>query len=253
MIQKIARENPSWGEERIANELLLKLGLRVSPRPIRKYVPKLPAAPPGGPRGDQRWAVFLRNHARFIVACDFCIVVTAAFRVLYVFVVMEHASRRLIHLNASAHPTAAWTLRQLRETIPSDHEYRFIIHDHDAIFSAELDASLTRLGLKVITTPIRSPQANSLCERLIGTLRRECLDWIIPLSERHLRKILASWMAHYNRGRPHSYLGPGIPDPRLGDPRVKPCGHRLPVGHQVVATPILGGLHHEYSVRRLAA
>jgi putative transposase len=134
LIRKMAGENPSWGEERIANELLLKLGLRVSPRTIRKYMPKLPAAPPGGPRGDQRWAVFLRNHARFIIACDFCVIVTAAFRVLYVFVVMEHASRRLIHLNATAHPSAAWTLQQLREAIPSDHEYRFIIHDHDAIF-----------------------------------------------------------------------------------------------------------------------
>jgi putative transposase len=213
LIRKIARENPSWGEERIANELLLKLGLRVSPRTIRKYLPNLPAAPLGGPRGDQRWTVFLRNHARFIIACDFCVVVTAAFRVLYVFVLMEHASRRLIHLNATAHPTAAWTLQQLPETIPSDHEYRFIIHDHDAIFSAQLDASLTRLGLKVITTPTRSPQANSFCERLIGTLRRECLDWIIPLSEGHLRKILGSWMAHYNQGRPHSSLGPGVPCP----------------------------------------
>jgi hypothetical protein len=108
----------------------------------------------------------------------------------------------------------------LRESIPSDHEYRFIIHDHDAIFSAELSASLTRLGLEVITTPRRSPQANSLCERLIGTLRRECLDWIIPLSEGHLKRVLRSWMAHYNRGRPHSSLGPGIPDPWLGEPRV---------------------------------
>jgi putative transposase len=253
LIRKMARENPSWGEERIANELLLKLGLRVSPRTVRKYLPKLPAAPSGEPRGDQRWAVFLRNHARFIVAFDFCVVATAAFRVLYVLVVMEHSSRRMIHLNATAHPTAAWTLQQLRETIPSDHQYRFIIHDHDAIFSAELDASLTRLGLKVITTPVRSPQANALCERLIGTLRRECLDWIIPLSEGHLRKILGSWMARYNRGRPHSALGPAIPDRRLGDLPVDPCGHRLPGGHQVVATPILGGLHHEYRLQRLAA
>jgi len=252
LIRKMARENPSWGEERIANELLLKLGLRVSPRTIRKYMPKSPPAT-GIPRGDQRWATFLKNHARGIIACDFCVAVTSTFRILYVFVVIEHASRRLIYLNATAHPTAAWTLQQLRDAIPFDHEYRFIIHDHDAIFSAELDASLTRFGLKVINTPVRSPQANSLCERLIGTLRRECLDWIIPLSEGHLSKVLASWMAHYNRGRPHSALGPGIPDPRLADLRVKPCGHRLPVGHQVVATPILGGLHHEYSLQRLAA
>jgi transposase InsO family protein len=250
----MARENASWGEERIANELLLlKLGLRVSPRTIRKYMPALPAGPASGPRGDQRWATFLKNHARVIIACDFCVAVTATFRVLYVLVVMEHASRRLIHLDATAHPTAAWTLQQLRETIPSDHEYRFIIHDHDAIFSGELDASLTRLGLKVITTPVHSPQANSLCERLIGTLRRECLDWIIPLSEGHLSRVLASWMAHYNRGKPHSSLGPGIPDKRLGDVRVRPCEHHLPLGHRVVATPILGGLHHEYRLQRLAA
>jgi putative transposase len=252
LIRSMARDNPSWGEERIANELLLKLGLRVSPRTIRKYMPKSPPAT-GIPRGDQRWATFLKNHARGIIACDFCVAVTTTFRILYVSVVIEHASRRLIHLNATAHPTAAWTLQQLRDAIPFDHEYRFIIHDHDAIFPAELDATLTRFGLKVITTPVRSPQANSLCERLIGTLRRECLDWIIPLSEGHLSKVLASWMAHYNRGRPHSSLGPGIPDPKLGEVRVKPCGHRLPVGHLVVATPILGGLHHEYSLQRLAA
>jgi len=107
LIQRMARDNPSWGEERIANELLLKLGLRVSPRTIRKYMPKLPAAPPGRPRGDQRWATFLKNHARGIIACDLCVAVTATFRILYVFVVMEHASRRLIHLNTTLHPTAA--------------------------------------------------------------------------------------------------------------------------------------------------
>ena len=117
LIRKMARENPSWGEERIANELLLKLGLCVSPRTIRKYLPKLPAAPPGRSRGGQRWATFLKNHARVIIACDFYVAVTATFRILYVLVVMEHASRRLIHLNATAHPTAAWTLQQLRETL----------------------------------------------------------------------------------------------------------------------------------------
>jgi hypothetical protein len=125
-------ENPSWGEERIADELLLKLGLRVSPRTIRKYLPKSPGRKP---RGDQRWSTFLRNHAQSIVACDFCVVATVTFRILCVFVVMEYASRRMLHVNATAHPTAAWTLQQLRETIASDHTYRFIIHDRDALFS----------------------------------------------------------------------------------------------------------------------
>ena len=121
LIRKLADQNHSWGEQRIANELLLKLGLRVSPRTIRKHLPKLPATPPGKPRGDQRWSTFLGNHARCIVACDFCVAATATFRILYVLVVIEHASRRLIHLNATAHPSAAWTLQQLRETIASDH------------------------------------------------------------------------------------------------------------------------------------
>jgi len=170
LIRKMACENPSWGEERIANELLLKLGLRVSPRTIRKY---LPATPVGRPRGDQRWSTFLKNHACAIIACDFCVVATVTFRIVYVFVVMEHGSRRIIHVNVTAHPTAAWTLQQLREAIPSDHAYRFIIHDRDAIFSSGFDASVARLGLEVIKTPVQSPKANSLCERLIGTLRRE--------------------------------------------------------------------------------
>src|ERR1700730_15221324 len=178
LIRQMARDNPSWGEERIANELRLKLGLRLSPRTVRKYLPKSPAAP-ANPRGDQRWATFLKNHAAAIIACDFCVVATATFRLLYVLVVMEHASRRTIHLNVTAHPTAAWTLQQLREGIPSDHTYRFILHDHDAIFSPGFDESIAHLDIEIVTTPVRSPQANALCERLIGTLRRECLDLMI--------------------------------------------------------------------------
>jgi putative transposase len=115
LIRKMAGENPARGEERIANELLLKLGLRVSPRTIRKYLPRLPG---GRPRGDQRWSTFLKNHAGAIIACDFFVVATATFRILYVFLIMEHASRRMIHVNVTAHPTAAWTLQQLREAFP---------------------------------------------------------------------------------------------------------------------------------------
>jgi putative transposase len=179
---------------------------------------------------------------------------SATFRMLYVPVVMEHASRRIIHLNVTAHPTAAWTLQQLREAIPSDHTYRFILHDHDAIFSTRLDASVARMGLNVIKTPVRSPLANSLCERLIGTLRRECLDWIIPLSQDHLPKTLCAWLAHYNRGRPHSSLGPGLPDPLLNLPvQLQRQRHRFDRSSRVVAHSVLNELHHEYSLLDRAA
>ena len=252
LIRQMARENPSWGQERIANELLLKLGLRVSPRTIRKYLSESPLT--GTPHRDQRWSTFLKNHAEAIIACDFCVVASATFRLLYVLVVMEHASRRIIHLNVTPHPGAAWTLQQLRKAIPSDHPYRFILHDRDAIFSTRLDASVARMGLEVIKTPVRSPQANSLCERLIGTLRRECLDWIIPVSEEHLRKTLRSWLPHYNRGRPHSSLGPGLPDPPLNHPvPLQRHRHRFDRSSRVVARPVLNGLHHEYSLLNRAA
>src|SRR5229473_2462658 len=117
LIRRMARENPVWGEERIANELLIKLGIQVSPRPVRKYMPK---RPDGQPRGDQRWATFLKNHAKAIVACDFFVAVTATFRMLYVSVVIEHGTRRLARVDVTAHPSAAWTLQQLRELIGSD-------------------------------------------------------------------------------------------------------------------------------------
>ena len=137
------------GEERIADELLLKLGLRVSPRMLRKHRPQLPFGPPGKPRRDQRWSTFLKKHAAVIIAGDFCVVATATFRLLLVLVVMEPASRRIIHLNVRAHPPAAWTLQQLREALPFDHKYRFMLHDHDAIFSAGCDASIAHLGLRL--------------------------------------------------------------------------------------------------------
>jgi transposase InsO family protein len=109
------------------------------------------------------------------------------------------------------------------------------------------------MGLAILKTPYQASQANAFCERLIGTIRRECLDFLIPLSERHLRTILKEWVWHYNRGRPHSSLGPGVPDPGYGRGRVKSCGHRIPTNHKVVAKPILGGLHHEYRLEKRAA
>jgi transposase InsO family protein len=254
LIRRMAGENPTWGEERIANELWLKLGLRVSPRTVRKYLPK----PLGRGRGklapSQRWRTFVRNHAQAIVACDFCVVVTATFRLLYVFVVMEHATRRILHANVTTHPTAPWTLQQLRDAIPADHAYCFLIHDRDAIFSRELDQRVRHLGLRVLKTPPRSPQANALCERLLGTLRRECLDFLIPLTEYHLRSLLHEWVQHYNTGRPHMALGPGIPQPPPHLPMpLQEHRHQFPERLQVVARPILSGLHHEYWCEEKAA
>jgi transposase InsO family protein len=254
LIRRMARENPTWGEERIANELLLKLGLRVSPRTIRKYLPTRLNPGRGKRATTQRWQTFVRNHAQAIVACDFCVVVTATFRVLYVFVLMEHATRRILHINVTAHPTVQWTLQQLRKAIPADHCYRFLIHDRDSIFSAQLDCSIQHLGLRVLRTPPQSPQANALCERLLGTLRRECLDFVIPLTENHLRRIVQAWLPHYNEGRPHMALGPGIPQPPPGLPiRLQPHRHGLPEPMHVVVRPILGGLHHEYRLEEQAA
>lgn len=245
LIRQMANENPSWGEKRIANELFLKLGIQVSARTVNKYLPNRPI---GRPRGDMRWSTFLRLHAQGIIACDFFLTVTVTFRQLYVFVVIEHRSRRLIHCNVTANPTAAWTLQQLRETASLDGRYEYLLHDRDSIFAANLDESIERLGVKVLKSPPRSPKANAICERVIGTIRRECLDWLIPLTESHLRSILKLWIGHYNTGRPHMALGPGVPDPPPLMPHdsASTSHPRLRDGRLVRARSILGGLHHEY-------
>ena len=159
-------------------------------------------------------ADFVRNHAKAIVAGDFLVAITAGFRALYVFVVMEVGSRRILQCNVTAHPIAAWTLQQFREAIPSDHTYRFLIHDRDSIFSAEVDDDLGAFGLKVLRTPVQAPQANAYCERLVGTIRRECLDYVDSGS------------------------------------RARPCPsihrHELPADCRIGARDVLGGLHHEY-------
>ena len=248
LVVEMATNNPTWGEERIANELLLKIGIRISPRTVRRYMPEDPKRPKGP---TQRWMTFVRNHAKAIIAADFFIVVTATFRLVYVLVIMEIGTRRVLHFNATQHPTAEWARQQFRECVTGDEGYKFIIHDRDRIYSTELDSSLRTLGLSVLRTPYRSPQANAFCERLIGSARRECLDFMIPFDEGHIRQILKSWTAHYNRSRPHMSLGPGIPDPTIQKAELQ--RHSIPKDHRIVVTPILGGLHHEYKLERSAA
>jgi putative transposase len=241
LISEMASANRTWGEKRIASELRVKLGIQVSPRTVRRYMPT--SAPRDGVR-SQRWSTFVRNHASDVLACDFFVVITAAFRVYYVFVVLEVGSRRIHHWNVTEHPTAEWTAQQFRMVMSGEAPHRLLIHDHDSIYSDGVDRTIAAMGLTILKTPARSPQANAFCERLIGTIRRECLDWMMPFNEGHLRRVLRHWVAHYNRGRPHTSLGPGIPD--APDLAAVPSGHRIRDGHCVVATPILGGLHHEY-------
>ena len=257
LIARMVLENITWGEERVADELSLKLGILVSPRTVRKYWPGRPGIGTGRRRtSSQHWKTFVKNHAQGIVACDFLVAVTARFRVLFVFVAMEVGSRRILHCNMTSHPTADWTLQQLRETMPSDHPYQFLIHDRDSIFSSALDEELKSMfGLRVLRTPVQTPQANAYCERLIGTVRRECLDFMIPLNERHLRGTLRTWVDHYNRGRPHSSLGPGIPEetPERPASRLQEQRHRLPRDYEIRVQDILGGLHHEYWLEQTVA
>ncbi len=251
LIIAMAQANSTWGEERIADELRLKLGLTVSPRTVGRYLRRL--RPSRGGQPAQRWATFVRSHAHAILACDFFTTITVRFRILYVFVLLDVGTRRIVHWNVTAHPTADWTIQQCRTAITGETMHRFLIHDRDAIYAPAVDRAIRSMGLRVLKTPVRTPQANAFCERLIGTIRRECLDWLIPLHQRHLRQILTTWVAHYNRGRPHASLGPGIPErsPALIQP--EPTGHRLPRGGRVIATPILNGLHHEYHLVREAA
>src|SRR5262245_21643539 len=166
---------------------------------------------------------------------------------------MEIESRRIPHFNVTQHPNAEWTLQQFRECIAGDEGYRFVIHDRDHIYSDELDASLKSLGLTVLKTPYQSPQANAFCERLIGSARRECLNFMIPIDEAHLRQILKSWTLRYHRRRSHSSLGPGMPDRSSVNAPIQSERHAIPKDCRIVVTSILGGLHHEYALQKIAA
>ena len=169
----MGRSNPTWGEQQIADELLLKLGIRISARTVRKY---LHMDRPWGRSSNQRWRTFVKNHAQAIAACDFFLSVTATFQVIYVFVAMEVGLRRILHFNVTQHPTAEWSIQQFREFLSYDHPCQFVIHDRDSIFSEDVDSAVRDFNVRVLKTPVRAPQANAFCERLIGTIRRECLD-----------------------------------------------------------------------------
>ena len=161
--------------------------------------------------------------------------------------------RDIRYVNITAHPTAQWTIQQFREAIPADYSYCILIHDRDAIFSKDVDQGVRHMGLHVIKTPVRTPVVNAICERVIGTMRRECLDFVIPLNERHLYGILKEWVTHYNEGRSHMSLRPGIPRPKRTLPVPRQVHrHQMPTGQRIAARPVLGGLHHDYRLEKQA-
>jgi transposase InsO family protein len=235
LIQEMASNNRLWGVKRIQGELL-KLDIRVAKRTIARYIRQ---ARPLRTHG-QRWATFLQNHAHEIWACDFLQLHDALFRPLFAFFITELGSRRIVHVGVTRSPTDDWVAQQLREATPFGEAPRFLVRDNDAKYGAHFTAVASGSGIEVLRTPIRAPRANAICERLLGSVRRECLDHVLILSEAHLRRILTEYVGYFNRARPHQGINQQVPDP--GDT----AANLLSAGAHVVGFPVLGGLHHAY-------
>ena len=232
LIKKLARENPRWGAPCLVGELQA-LGFDVSDRTVRRYRHAARNRPP-----SQRWHPFLRNHAPKIWATDLFSVQTVTFRTLYVQVVISHDRRRIEHWNVTRHPRAAGIWQQLLAATAWGRQPRFLIRGRDRCFGGDFVARAAGIGITTILTPVRAPNANAIAERVIGTLRRECLDPLIVINERHLRRILDEYVQHYNTMRPHRSLG-------LDAPEGRPPTHPVP-GARLQRRAVLGGLHHEY-------
>jgi putative transposase len=211
----------------------LKLGFDVSQATVAKYLRRR-ATPP-----SQTWRTFLANHASQIASIDFFTVPTATVRVLFVFVVLSHDRRRIVHVNVTSHPTAAWTAQQLREAWPTTDPPRFVLRDRDSIYGDTFRAAVEALGSEEVVTAPRSPWQNPFVERVIGTLRRECVDHVIVWNERALRRVLRAYVPYYHDWRTHLSLGKDAPHAREVDRAAGP----------VVAVPHVGGLHHHYERR----
>ena len=231
----MAAANPLWGAPRIHGELQ-KLGIEVAERTVSRLLPKRHTPP------SQTWRTFLANHVRDLVSIDFFTVPTASLRVLFVLVVLAHHRRRVVHFNVTEHPTAAWTARQLVEAFPDDTTPAYVLRDRDTVYGEAFRQCMKGMGITEVLTAPQSPWENPFAERLIGSIRRECLDHVLVLSERHLRRILTQYFAYYHRARTHLSLEKDAPDGRPIE--------RLAPG-RVVQIAEVGGLHHRY-VRRAA-
>jgi putative transposase len=237
LIKDMAQENRTWGAERIRGEML-KLGITVAKNTIQTYINRV-----RGPLSTkQTWSTFLRNHAQDIWAVDFLQTYDLFFRTIFVFVVIELDSRRLVHFGVTRRPDDAWVAQQLREATPFGEGPRFLIRDNDTKFGAAFARVTEGTGIEVLTTPYQAPKANAICERFLGSVRRECLDFFLILNERHLYRTMKQYQAYFNQARPHQGR----------DQRI-PCPPKQPEEQQdrdkIISLPVLGGLHHDYQRR----
>ena len=226
----MSKENPLWGTPRIRSELQL-LGYEASKATVDKYRVRHRQPP------SQTWRTFLDNHLTDIVAVDFFTVPTATFRILFCFIVLRHHRRMVVHFNVTANPTAQWTAQQVVEAFPHDTAPRYMIRDRDGIYGHQFKNRIKNMGIEEVVIAFRSPWQSPYVERIIGSIRRECLDHLIVLNEAHLRRILTSYFAYYHESRAHLSLECNAPVPR----RVE-----HPSEGKVIAIPQVGGLHHRY-------
>jgi transposase InsO family protein len=230
LIFQMVSENPTWGAPRIHGELLM-LGLDVSERTISRWMKRAPR----DPEPAKRWLAFLRNHREAIAAMDFFTVPTITFGVLYCFFVISHDRRRILHFNVTRHPTSAWTTQQLREAFPYQCSPKYLILDHDAKYGLDVPAAIHFMKITPIQTSFQSPWQNGVAERWVGSCRRELLDHVIALNERHLKRLLSDYVRYYH-DRTHLGLNKETPNRRS-------CSA---IVGGVFSCPRLGGLHHRY-------
>src|SRR2546428_8653405 len=230
LVRRMAAANPLWGAPRIHGELL-KLGIDVAERTVSRLLPKRRSPP------SQTWRTFLTNHVRDLVSIDFFTVPTARLLVLFVFVVLAHDRRRVLHFNVTEHPTAAWTAQQIVDAFPDDSAPSCLLRDRDSVYGHVFRQRVKGMGVGEVLTAPHSPWQNPFAERLIGSIRRECLNHVLVLGERHLLRTLARYFAYYHRARTHLSLDKDAPHCR---PIERPeLGKVIPIRQ-------LGGLHHRY-------
>ena len=233
LVLKMADANSTWGAPKIHGELL-KLGIVISERTVSGILRRHRPRPP-----SQTWRTFIKNHMPDMAAVDFLVVPTIRFRLLYVFVVLSHAHRRVVHFNITEHPTAEWTAQQIIESFPWDSAPRYLLRDRDNIYGDWFRRRVKSMGIEEVLTAYRSPWQNPYVERLNGSIRRECTDHIIVFSEDHLRRILRAYFAYYHDDRTHLGLDKETP---MG----RPVSNRASPSSRLVELPRLGGLHHRY-------